>query len=117
MVFFIHSWNYAMNNWSDKCNVRKFSNSSTSVFWNILHKNFLNKNEWKIWQIEHCAGGENEAKEKQPTEAAEVRKLLDIDENKGRQLYSKSCPNSLRNSLDSKAQYIYYDSMLLTESL
>ena len=73
----------------------------------IPHQNFLNKNEWKICQIEHCAGGENEAKEKQPTEAAEVRKLLDIDENKGRQLYSKSCPNSLRNSLDSKAQYIY----------
>ena len=28
--------------------------------------------------------------------------MLDIDEKQGRQLYSKSCPNSLRNSLDSK---------------
>ena len=99
-----------MNNWSDKVmlgNSQTLQHQFFGTFCFILHKNFLNKNEWKICQIEHCAGGENEAKEKQPTEAAEVRKLLDIDENKGRQLYSKSCPNSLRNSLDSKAQYIW----------
>ena len=47
-------------------------------------------------------GGDLDTREKQPAEAAEVRKLLDIDEKQGRQLYSKSCPNSLRNSLDSK---------------
>ena len=56
----------------------------------------------KFDQIKNWSGNEPEAKEKHPEEVAEVRKLLDIGENKGRPLYSKSCPNSLRNSLDSK---------------